>query len=70
MTFTYGGDQPECGETGVQDWRLHDPFAGRSASLARVAARIKEGRLTERSMRGREGDHRAGWGGRSLGQTN
>ena len=49
-----------------QDWRCWDPFEGSSQSLARVAARIKEGRLTARSMAGREGDHHAGWGGQAL----
>ena len=40
-----------------------DPWVGREACLARVAARMKENRLTAHSMRGREGDHNRGRGG-------
>lgn len=47
----------------AQDWRCQDPFTGTSAAFVKVAARIKEGRLTPASMNGREGDHNAGWGG-------
>ena len=45
------------------DWRMKDPFSGKSATLHYVAARIKEGRLTDQSMLGREGDHQQGRGG-------
>ena len=40
-----------------------DPWSGKETSLVRLAARMKEGRLSPQSMIGRDGDHNRGPGG-------